>query len=119
VALSDAEQLALQHQLEQQGARYLRALQVQDAAALTTMLAARCTGTDVPNLMARRRAEISAVAHASIDALTPLNQLVAHFDPIAGEAHTILELDGPSGRIELPTADGWLLEGGEWRSVNC
>jgi hypothetical protein len=118
-ALSDAEQIALQHALEAQGANYLRALQAQDAAAVRGMLAGRCAGTDVAALIARRRAEIGAVAGASIDSLKPLNQLVAHFDPVAGEAHTILELSDAGRRIELPAADGWLLEGGAWKSVNC
>ena len=64
--------------------------------------------------------EISAAAGVSIDQLTPLNQFVAHFDPFAGEAHTVLQLDDASGaRIELPFADGWLLENGSWQSVNC
>jgi hypothetical protein len=117
--LSDAEQIALQRQLEAQGKAYLRALQAQDAAALTAMLAGRCTGTDVPALIARRRAEISAVAGVPIDQLTPLNQYVGHFDPFAGEAHTILQLDNSGARVQLPAADGWLLEGGAWKSVNC
>ena len=84
------------------------------------MLAGRCTGTDVSALITRRRAEISAAAGVSIDQLTPLNQFVAHFDPFAGEAHMVLQLDDASGaRIELPFADGWLLENGSWQSVNC
>jgi hypothetical protein len=118
--LSNAEQIALQQQLEQRGKTYLKALQAQDAAAITAMLAGRCAGTDVSALIARRRAEISAAAGVSIDQLTPLNQFVAHFDPFAGEAHTVLQLDDASGaRIELPFADGWLLENGSWQSVNC
>jgi hypothetical protein len=48
-----------------------------------------------------------------------LNQYVGHFDPFAGEAHTILQLDNAGTRVELPTADGWLLESGVWKSVNC
>jgi hypothetical protein len=118
-ALSAADQIALQHQLEQQGKAYLRALQAQDAGALKAMLAGRCSGTDVAALIARRRAEISSVAGVPIDQLTPLNQYVGHFDPFAGEAHTILQLDNAGTRVELPTADGWLLESGVWKSVNC
>ena len=117
--LSDAEQIALQRQLEAEGASYVQALQAHDAAAITSMLSARCAGTDVPALIARRRAEIAAVAGAPIEQLKALNQLVAHFDPSAGEAHTILELDNAGTRVELPVADGWLLEGGQWKSVNC
>ena len=119
-SLSNAQQIALQQQLEQRGKAYVKALQAQDTAAIASMLAARCAGTDVSALIARRRAEISSAAGVPIDQLTALNQFVAHFDPFAGEAHTVLQLDDASGaRVELPTADGWLLENGSWQSVNC
>ncbi|MEO9256001.1 MAG: hypothetical protein ABI305_10690 [Tepidiformaceae bacterium] len=118
-ALSDEAQIALQRQLEQQGKIYLQALQAQDVAAVSALLAGRCEGTDVAALITRRRAEITSVADVPIDQLTPLNQYVGHFDPFAGEAHTILQLDYAGTRVELPTADGWLLQNGAWKSVNC
>ncbi len=118
-ALSEAEEIALQRQLEQEGKAYLRALQAQDTAAVGAMLAGRCARTDVAALVTRRRAEISAVAGVPIDQLTPLNQFVGHFDAGAGEAHTVLQLDNAGTRVQLPTADGWLVEGGSWKSVVC
>lgn len=118
-SLSEAQEIALQRQLEQQGKSYLRALMAQDAGTVGAMLAGRCAGTDVAALIARRRSEITAVSGVPIDQLTPLNQFVGHFDAAAGEAHTVLQLDNAGTRVQLPTADGWLLEGGSWKSVVC
>jgi hypothetical protein len=113
------DEIALQLALERQGMAVLLALQANDVEAMRTLLASRCSATDVPALIARRRMEVSLAAGVPIADVVPLNQYVGHFDPGAGEAHTVLQFLANDERRQLSTADGWLLEDGVWKSVNC
>jgi len=83
------------------------------------MLAARCQTADVGALIASRQAAISAQAGVPIADITPLTTFVGHFDPAAGEAHTVLEWTANGQRMTLLSADGWLYEDNQWKNTTC
>ncbi|HKS92159.1 MAG TPA: hypothetical protein VJQ83_09550 [Tepidiformaceae bacterium] len=109
----------MQNALEQQGKLFLEAIQAGDAAAVQSMLAARCQSADVSALIASRQAAITAQAGVPIADITPLTTYVGHFDPGAGEAHTVLEWIADGQRMTLLSADGWLYEDGQWKNTVC
>lgn len=109
----------MQGALEQAGKRFLEAIQQGDAATVHSMLAQRCQSVDAAALVATRQAAIAAQAGVPIGDITPLTTYVGHFDPAAGEAHTVLEWTANGQRMTLLSADGWLFEGGQWKNTTC
>jgi hypothetical protein len=115
---ADAE-IAATNTLGALGKRYLQALIGNDAVALGAMLSERCASDSAATILSVRRAQVAAEAGSAVEAITPLNAVVAHLDVAAGEAHTVLQFVAMGRRVTLSSADGWLLEAGAWRNAEC
>lgn len=110
---------AAQAALEEAAMAYGAAVREGDAEALRALLARRCGEADPAAIIDARRKLFGQETGIAIGKANVARPQVVHLDERAGIAHLFLGFTRGERRLYTRQLDGWALEDGQWKSIEC